>query len=296
MILTSGLFGPTAISQDFQADFDGLILGAGTPYGITKWGGFLDMPAVRSQDDPIPLRDGIFAAANYSGGKTYDLEFDIVTNGVTAFSDAVALLESWTYAQVGLRPLRFQLPDKGVRVAMVQCRRRAIPVDVPYQFGMSAQAALQFYAPDARQYGPALSTSTGLRSGGGGLTFPLTFPLNFGTPPSGGRVSFVNSGSASSEPVFTVSGPLSAGFEITYVETGQRLRYQAPVGSDIVLDCQQGTVTTQGQQRATYLTIREWFSVPAYSTATFAFATLGAETALSTPTAGMAVTIAPAYL
>ena len=284
------------ITQDFQIDFDGLLMGAGTPYGVSMWGGFLDMPAVRSQTTSRPKARGAFLTPDYDDGKLYDVDVDITSQAGIAFSDAVAAMAAGTYPQETLRPLRFRLPNMGVRVTLVQCRRRVIPVELAYEFGLSQKAALQWFAPDARQYGPAVLLPAGLRSGGTGVSFPLVFPLSFGVPPSGGRVTFTNTGSAPTEPVITVTGPLLSGFEITYLETGRRLRYTATVGTDLVLDCAQGTCTTQGQERAPFLTVREWFSVPAGASATFSLATLGGESAATTPTAGMTVAIAPAYL
>lgn len=287
---------PTTITQDWQIDFDGLILGAGTSYGVTKWGGFLDMPTVRSQNNARPSRHGIYHSADYSGEKIYDVELDVTAENGVAFADAVAALAAGTYSQDSLRPLRFRLPNLGVRSTLVQCRKRVVPVEIAYQFGLSQMSALQFYAPDARQFGPAVSLPTGLRSGGTGLTYPIVYPLSYGVPALGGRVSFVNTGTAHTEPVLTVTGPFGSGFDITYVETGQHLRYTAPVGTDLVLDCAEGTVTTQGQERGPFLTVRDWFSVAAGASATFSIASLGGESAASAPTAGMTVAIAPAYL
>ena len=284
------------ITRDFQLDFDGLLMGDGTPYGVDVWDGFLDMPPTRSTTAPRPGRRGVFTTPDYDDGKLYSIVADVVAAAGVTFADAVAALTAGTYPQETLRPLRFQLPGLGVRTVFVQCRKRVIPVDVAYEFGMSSKCAVQWFAPDGRQYGPSLSLAAGLRSGGTGLDYPLVYPLLYGTAPVGGVVTFTNTGNAAAEPVITVTGPLAQGFEIVRVETGRRLRYQAIVGSDLVLDCGAGTVTTQGQQRAVNLTVREWFTVAPGAVATFSFSTLGSETAASTPTAGMTVTIAPAYV
>jgi hypothetical protein len=135
-----------------------------------------------------------------------------------------------------------------------------------------------------------------LRQSGTGIVYPLVYPLNYGTPPAGGSVSFTNNGTTTTEPVFTVSGALSAGFQLTWVETGQHLTYSQPVGSDLVIDCGTGTAMTQGQDRTAYLTSRDWFSIPAGATATFAFAALGGETYSTNPGVSLKCVAAPAYL
>ena len=153
--------------------------------------------------------------------------------------------------------------------------------------------SLQFTAPDWRKYGDTQSGDTGLPGGGTGLAYPLAYPLDYGDPGNTGRVSFTNSGDAATEPTFTVSGPLSVGFEITRVETGERLRYEHPVGTDLTVDCAAGTVTEAGQRRERYLTVRQWPSVGRGETATFQFSTLGPET-YSDP-AHLSGQMAPAY-
>ncbi|MGZ4554796.1 MAG: phage distal tail protein [Mycobacteriaceae bacterium] len=192
--------------------------------------------------------------------------------------------------------MTFKLPGRPVLAIGAQCLNRAIPVDIAFSLGFVESAALQFFCADPRLYGRALTLSTGLRTAGTGMSFPMSFPMSFGTTGSGGSVAFTNTGTANTEPVFTVSGALSAGFQITWVETGQHLTYSFPVGSDVVIDCGAGTATTQGQDRSVYLTQRDWFSVPAGATATFAFAALGGETGTSNPGVTFTAQVAPAYL
>lgn len=155
---------------------------------------------------------------------------------------------------------------------------------------------LQFTAPDPRKYGLDTVTSTSLPDlTGGGIVFPISggiFDFHADDVASG-SVSFYNAGTAPTEPLLTVTGPLASGFEVTHVETGRRLRYEATVGSPIVLDSASGRVTTDGQDRAAYLAVREWFSIPPRSSATFRFSTLGTETAASD--ASLRLDVAPAY-
>jgi hypothetical protein len=226
----------------------------------------------------------------------FDLSFDVSAYGSTAFADAVAALQAATFAQETPLPLVFKLPGRPVLAVGVQCVNRSIPVAVgAFEFGLSESAALQFYAPDPRMYGQTLALTTGLRTAGTGLAFPMGSPLDFGMLGSGGSVSFTNTGTAPTEPIFTISGALSAGFQITWVETGQHLTYSFPVGSDLVIDCGAGTASTQGQDRSVYLTQRDWFSVPAGATGTFQIAALGGETGSTNPAFTFTAQVAPAY-
>jgi hypothetical protein len=207
------------------------------------------------------------------------------------------VLQAATFAQTQVLPLTFKLPGRPVLAVGVQCLNRSIPMVVgEFEAGLSSAAAVQFYAPDPRMYGLSSSLTTGLRTAGTGLSYPLSYPLSYGTTGAGGQVSFTNSGTTNTEPVFTISGALSAGFQITWVETGQHLTYSFPVGSDLVVDCGAGTATTQGQDRTVYLTQRDWFSVPAGATATFQIAALGGETGTTNPGVTFSAQVAPAYL
>lgn len=152
---------------------------------------------------------------------------------------------------------------------------------------------LQFTAPDWRRYGAPSSLSTSLAGGGGGLVWPIGSYFDFGAPGSLGQVTLSNTGNAPTEPVFTVTPPLAAGFQITYVQTGQRIVYPAAVVDNTVIDCSAGSVLMGGVDRTGLLSVDQFFSVPKGSNATFQFSTLGAETA-STPTS-MSATLAPAY-
>lgn len=154
---------------------------------------------------------------------------------------------------------------------------------------------LQFTAPDHRKYGEAVEESTTLPGAmfGSGLEMPFAFPLDFGSSPITGELSFTNTGTADTEPAFRVVGPMESGFEITRLETGQRLRYAAPVGTDVVIDNADGTASTEGQDRTSFLTVRDWFTVGPGESATFRFSTLGSEDGYDPPR--LYLSASPAY-
>lgn len=272
----------------------GLMLGAvdehGTNLILQQEDGWLGSVGARNEKLNRPARHGAYAAPAYLEARAFTIAGKAVGKteaGTLATARAIsALLADGA-------PDQFQWADpSGGYGAMVQ---RDGPPKIRLLTPTVFEWSLTFYAPDPRRYGTTVNRQVGLRTPAGGLAYPLAYPLDYGAIPTGGRVTFVNSGTASTEPIITVTGPFASGFEITYAETGRRLRYEATVGSDLVIDCGAGTVTAQGQERAMYLTVREWFSVPAGATATFALATLGGETAATAPTAGMTVATAPAY-
>lgn len=232
-------------------------------------------------------------------------------DGPTYRRARVIVLDGWAYAQTRAQLMTAvdQLagiladghlgsftvgdPDLGDRTAMV--RLSATP-EASVWTDTTIRWQLTFTAPDYRKYGPGFSLHTGLSSGGTGLLYPLLYPLTYGVASTGGRVTFTNTGTGSIQPVITVSGPFAVGFEVVCIESGRRLRYEALVGADVVLDCAAGTATVMGQERSAYLTVREWCSVAPGETATFSLSSLGSETAASAPSAGMTIAANLAYL
>lgn len=266
------------VTQDLQWEFDGLLMGYGTPYIVTNPQGFIDLSGVRANFTPRARAHGGFTEPHFGGGAVLDLEMDISADTVPAFNAAVLALEANTFPQPATRPLWFQIPGHGLRVMQVQCLRRSIPMERTILQGYVNKAALQFYAPDPLKYGLPQTATTGLPTTSGGLIYPLAYPLAYGSPTTG-RVSASNAGSAPVSPVFTVLGPIDpAGFQITSVEDGITLQFNGPLGSgdSLLIDSRTGSVVLNGTaDRRGLLSFSSWPTIPAASTRTFAFSTLG---------------------
>ena len=285
------------VTSDFQWEFDGLLLGAGTPYGVTAAPGFVDLSGVRANFTPRARAHGGFTEPQFGGGAVLDLEMDVTATATSTFADAVLALEAWTFPQEGTRPLWWQLPGHGLRVMQVQCLRRSLPLDLSFAVGLVTKAALQFYAPDPLKYGVTQTSTTGLPSSGGGLAYPLVYPLNYGTTGNPGRVVASNAGSAAVSPVFTVTGPVdSAGFQVTSIEDGLTVQYNGSVGANdaFVIDTRTGAATLNGTPR--FVTFTSWPRIPAAvgsapGLRTFQFSALGAYQ----PLALLSVASAPGF-
>lgn len=142
-------------------------------------------------------------------------------------------------------------------------------------FGFS----FQFASPDPRRYALSggIGGSTGLVSSsggldwatGGGLNWSSGGGLNWGTVSSTGQITFNNTGTAATDPVFTISCPSGTLVNpmITLQGTGQRLHYNGTlVAGDILV------ITTSAFNRSVLLNtftdvrvrldIAEWFQLP----------------------------------
>jgi hypothetical protein len=85
--------------------------------------------------------------------------------------------------------------------------------------------ALQWRCPDPLRYGSSQSYGPiGLPTSGGGLVYPLVYGLTYGTQGTVGQLTLTNAGTADASVVFTVTGSLPLGFQISSSD-GQRLTF-----------------------------------------------------------------------
>jgi hypothetical protein len=282
------------LTNNATISIDSVLLGIaldGVKWRYNRLDGWGMGAGVETNTPPRPSQHGNFAGPTYRRSRVITIAGDVVAQtraaAVAARDTLAGLLPDGSVGTFAVSD-----PDLGVRSAQVTLSDTPLSDDSSIGVGIF-HWSLQFTAPDWRKYGEPQSGDTGLPGGGTGLAYNLAYPLDYGDPGEPGRVSFTNTGNAATEPSFTITPPLSVGFEITRVETGQRLRYEHPVGSELVLDCSAGTVMEAGQRRERYLTVREWPSVGPGETATFQFSTLGAETYLDP--AHLSGQMAPAY-
>lgn len=144
--------------------------------------------------------------------------------------------------------------------------QRAVKTRVDWYMPGVLRFQITLLAPDPRKYGRSGTVVTDLPQDTGALVFPLFVGgvLGFGgAGSSSGSVTVTNAGSAATEPVFVVTGPVPS-FQIRE-PGGSVLEYVLPVpaGQRLVLDAGSGRVLLEGYaDRSVYLVRREWTSVP----------------------------------
>lgn len=144
-------------------------------------------------------------------------------------------------------PLVIQLDEEAPLLLYARCDRRAINVARSNRTGLT-RGALQFVASDPRKYSLLeYSTTTELPLPEDGLSFPLEFPLDWGSIGSTGNMECVNSGDAPTHPLIEIHGPCDTP-SITNINTGDQLEYDLALSDADVLyvDTGQGTVTLNG--------------------------------------------------
>lgn len=272
--------------------FDGLTFNsrAGSGLLITGLEGWWDGPDPRLELENRPQDDGSFDPGRIFRGPK-------VTTVTGAFYGAslyeaqqmrlrLAALQSAAYLS------DFTVTDEtGTFTAPVALASSPTLPDVLYSTFFSF--TFDVSSPSSFKFGVPVSSSTGLSAPGAGVMFPVTFPINFGALGSTGRASVANPGTAAAWPVFSVTGGLVGGFQLTSVETGQRVIFarDIPVGSTVTVDSKTGQALLDGSPVPGFYTRSEWWSVPAGGVSTVQFAANGAVTG----TPSFTLTAKPSY-
>jgi hypothetical protein len=248
--LTDDLAPGSLITRDGQVQWAGLLMGPGTPYEIDSNGlsGWEDIPEFDTSDADRPTAHGTWPGSRYAkprkvAGQIWvlpDAAGDATVATMRDLRQALSLSDAERWLSVRLHGETL--------VARARVSQRVLPADRTYALQGVARAAVQWQADDPRRYGADQQTlNTSPPEPEDGLTWPLTWPLNFGTATSTGDVSAENSGSAPTQPVITFTGPCTNP-SVTERLSGRRLRYEIELtaGDQLEVDTADGTVTLNG--------------------------------------------------
>lgn len=260
------------ITQDGQLQWRGLLLGAGSAYKLTDLEGWLDLPDMRDGDQDFDSYHGAQPGQLLVDRRTVTLSFTISTDPA-GFAVAEKALRAATAPAENPAEEPLAVQWDGVK-AMVnaRCVRRSLPVPRNRGTGYT-QGAIQWRATNPRllhlpqQIAGPVGPPT---AGGGGLLWPLTYPLVWGSALSGGELQLTNAGNSAVQPVFRITGP-STGPVITNPDTGDQLAfdpaYLLPAGSRVTLTHENRSVLLDdGVSRSNKLITRDWFTIPAGAT------------------------------
>lgn len=274
--------------------FGGLLIDdeARMGWALSRLQGWYDAAPSRRSVRERPQADGAFGVDRFfRGARVVTVEGSFI--GAT-LEDAYRARDTLAALQADGRSSVFTVEDPlGVRSASVELVQAPTADDGLFQ--PFFQWSFDVVAPDPRKYGPEAVVSTGLPTAGTGITYPITYPISYGTPGDPGRVAVVNDGTQETFSTFEVSGGLEAGFEVKDIRTGRRLRFErvVPLGSTVVLNARTGRAYLDSPENdvSGYLTVREWWSVPAGGSQDIQFSTWSGVS--GTPT--LTVRTRPAY-
>lgn len=127
----------------------------------------------------------------------------------------------------------------------------------------SATFKLDLYAPDPYLYGEVRQITLPGGNTGGGMSYPWDYPTDFGTPVSLQGQFIQNYGNQESWPTIVVTGDYVSGFTVTD-NLGNYITYTGSVSmtSPVSIDTAAGWAVQNGSDRSTFLSRRDWFSIP----------------------------------
>ena len=208
------------ITETGQWELNGLLMGPGTDYNVMRETTPHAFPDVRVGDLDRAGSGGVLPGQDLLGGRRVLIQIGIRTATRAGARAALqTLMASWVPAPVDV-PLvwrddlgTFRFEGRPRLAEPDESKVAAGAVDVECRF----LATSPHYVSNAESSG-----STGFPVGGAGFTFPVTFPLVFGTGGTGGVVSATNAGSVPVPWQASIAGPW-VNPTILHVASGRQL-------------------------------------------------------------------------
>lgn len=274
---------------DTEITWAGLTLGGDSSYSVLTITGWEELPGVKDYSVARVRGHGSHLGDLYAQDRIVTVTGEIVDPvNRDSLSSALESVSRISSVEQDLTLTLF-----GVSLtAQARVEQRALTVTTEYDFG-HVPFAIQWTCTDPLRYGAAVTSSSGLATQGGGLVYPLTYPLAYGATGTPGVLTLSNPGTADAPIVFVVAGPLTGGFELS--GGGMRLTYPfaVPDGQPVTIDTSVGTVTVEGTaDRRANLTNADWMTVPAGGSLAVYFTSLDGSYSSS---ASVQATVKPAY-
>lgn len=169
-------------------------------------------------------------------------------------------------AAAGILATTLTVDDDGVLPRMSQVARQGDIIFSPKSTNLVKQFSAQIVAKDPRKYGQAMTVGPiSPPSSSGGLSFPLSFPLDFAATVTPGTLSFYNPGNIAAPCVIRIDGP-TVGAAITHTSSSAQLLFADTLtinsGEYLIIDMAARTARLMNQSsRIGYVTSRGWFNL-----------------------------------
>lgn len=188
-------------------NYNGLVFGNGTNLAVVDTDGFDDLPPVRAQDMEKAAAHGAYAGVDLLGERSMVIKFALLGQDRPSYDSLVQQMATAFAVQPAELPL--YCGDNGTRMVNCRPRKMAMPRSKDFHGIYNTSAQVELVATDPRIYATTLtSASTRLAATSGGVTFPATFPLSFGSASSGGLISLTNAGTFATDSTMTITGPV----------------------------------------------------------------------------------------
>lgn len=244
--------------------YNGLTFGVGTNIAVVETDGFDDLPDVRSADQPKSGAHGAFAGLDLLDERTMTMTLALLGSDRTSYDALVQQLVAAFSVQTNELPLL--CGDSGNRLIYARPRKVAVPRTMGCHGVFQPEASVQLVATDPRIYDATeTALTTGLAAVSGGVGFPVTFPVGFGSGGTGGTVTATNSGGFATDWTATISGDC-VNPVIENLTTGQLLSFAITLnlGDTLVVDSKSRSLVLNGTASRTF-TIQPgsaWWTLP----------------------------------
>jgi hypothetical protein len=252
---------------------------------LTGETGWFAAPAIKTARVDKPAARGVFRGNEFRGGRVITLQY-------TLSAPTVAALRAAQRNDLGLcpdphsqYPLTVTEESGYASYANVVLDGEILMTPIAWN---SCAVSLQLVAPDPRKISTASRVVPVLlaSAGSGGVAYPVTYPVSYGTPGRAGSVTLANGGTAEADPSFSFAGPLTNPAVIR-ADTGDTVAYNGTLTATDVLtiDFGTGNVLLDQVNRRALVSANNWFAVPANGSITVLFQTTNlADTGIVTAT------------
>lgn len=228
--------------------FAGVGWGPGQKIQIQKTDGFDSSPDLTTTDQQRMGSHGMWAGRDLAQGQTRTVTFVVLGDDSEDLRRHLAMIEwAWQVADPDdPDPVDQELwMYDSSRFSMSRVRRIAIDGELGGR-GRTGTVTVQWFAADPFWYGQREVRSFEVRTASGGIGYPLTFPMTYGSITGGGAQVF-NRGGRRVPVVITIPGP-TINPSIGNATTGQeiRLNIELTPTDQLTLDSDLRTVLLNG--------------------------------------------------
>lgn len=251
------------MADDYQLDYNGTVIGDGTVWDVTNWGGLEEWTS-RNTDVTIPSGWGALGGSAFVAARVAQVTVESVDPVAITLLEAT-LTPPPLSAPATLYPVRWKFPEREELVAYGRVSRRSRPRTITTALGLTSLAfELEFPDPRCYAYTPStgtapvyvaaatawdLTASSGTNAGtdlavdsGTGAGFDFV-----GTAGSG-LVTVSNAGDVETYPVLTFTAANSAvnQWSLTNLTTGAVLTFSTTVapGDVMIVDLRPASSTS----------------------------------------------------
>ena len=255
------------VSNYWELEYRETLLGGSSSFALVKAEGLIDMPPLTTSDRLRLRRNGLSPGDDFVSSRSVVLDIEVDAETTDDLNTTMATLLDITRPGLDESPLTVKIPGLaggGKRRLNVRPRRRQVPVDLDFFYGLP-MVTVEFVATDPRIYDATpWRVVTALPSGSGGLSFPATSPLYFEASSETGDVEAENEGTFPVAPVIRIDGPVTNP-SVTHLEKGYTLDFTITLGASdyLLIDNESRSVLLNGTSNrySTLSSTSQWWDL-----------------------------------